>query len=296
MRQKEIRTYSFNEIEGDHSMFVLQRLSDLYTLNHGESDIPHRHDYYTIIFFQTGNGTHIIDFTEYDIQDNSIYFILPGQMHQVKPASEPAGWTLKFTDEFLISNSISEKLLNDIYLFNDYGQSPPLLINEHQMPVYMNILQQMEFFSSSLENYTFEAVGSLLKLFLIQSNNHCSLQKQNNPQFMETTNHLLRAFKKFLNQHYATKHKVSDYAGMLSVTADYLNKTVKSITGKSAKEQIQSKLITEAKRLLLFSSLSNKELSYELGFDEAAHFNNFFKKITNLTPTEFRSSIQFPDD
>ena len=75
---------------------------------------------------------------------------------------------------------------------------------------------------------------------------------------METTNHLLRSFKQLLNKHYATKHMVADYADMLAVTSDYLNKTVKSITGKSAKEHIQSKLITEAKRTLLFSSLSNK--------------------------------------
>ena len=291
MLQKEIRTYSFNEIDGNNSMFSLQRLSDLFIKNHGESDIPHRHDYYTIIFFQTGSGSHIIDFMEYKIENNSIYFILPGQMHQVKPTSESQGWTLKFTEEFLIASSISEKLLNDIYLFNDYGQSPPLLINEEQMPVYVNILQQMEFFSNSLKSYTPEAIGSLLKLFLIQSNNHCSLLKENNPQFLETTNHLLRSFKKHLNKHYATKHMVSDYADMLAVTSDYLNKTVKSITGKSAKDHIQSKLITEAKRILLFSSLSNKELSYELGFDEAAHFNNFFKKTTGLTPTEFRTSI-----
>jgi hypothetical protein len=91
-------------------------------------------------------------------------------------------------------------------------------------------------FSSSLVNYTNEAMGSLMKLFLIQSNNHCTLVKDNNPQFLETTNHLLRSFKRLLNEQYKTKHMVSDYADMLAVTADYLNKTVKSITGKSAKE------------------------------------------------------------
>jgi AraC family transcriptional activator of pobA len=278
MQQKEIRTYTFNEIDGNHSMFVLQNLKDLYNGNHGESDIPHRHDYYTIIFFEEGNGTHIIDFVEYAIIGNSIFFILPGQMHQVKPTSEPKGWTLKFTEEFLITNSIPDKLINDIYLFNDYGLSPPLSINEKQLPVYLNIITQIELFSNSLENYMLEAVGSLLKLFLIQSNNHCSLQKQNNPQFLETTNHILRSFKNLLNKHYATKHKVSDYAEMLAVTADYLNKIVKSISGKSAKDHIQSKIITEAKRILLFSSLSNKELSYSLGFEEAAQFNNFFQK------------------
>ena len=213
-------------------------------------------------------------------------------MHQVKLTAQPKGWTMIFTEEFLVANAIPDKLVNDIYLFNDYGQSPPLSINDKQLPVYLNILSQIELFSTSLESYTLEAVGSLVKLFLIQSNNHCSLHKLNNPQFLETTNHLLRSFKQLLNKHYATLHMVSDYADKLSVTADYLNKTVKSITGKSAKDHIQSKLITEAKRSLLFSSLSNKELSYELGFDESAHFNNFFKKTTGLTPTEFRVSAR----
>jgi len=285
---KDIRTYTFSEFDRTNSSFSLKRLEDLYQMKHGESDIPHRHDYYTIIFLEKGEGTHIVDFTEYTIEDNTIYFIVPGQMHQVLPTSEPKGWTLKFTDEFLIANSISDKLINGIYLFNEYGQSPPLSVNEMQKSVYLSLISQIEFFSDSLENYTQEAIGALMKLFFIQSNNHCSLHKTINPQFLETTNQLLNSFKQLLNKHYATMHLVSDYADKLNVTADYLNKTVKSITGKSAKDHIQTKLIIEAKRSLLFSEISSKELAYELGFEESAHFNNFFKKITSQTPSEFR--------
>ena len=262
MAHNQIKTYTFADSGIDNGMFILKSMKDIYFSSNGESDSPHRHDYYAIIFIEQGEGIHYVDFKEYKIENNSIYFILPGQMHQVKLSAEPKGWVMTFTEEFLIANSIPDKLINDIYLFNDYGQSPPLSINDTQLPIYQNIVSQIELFSNSLESYTLEAVGSLVKLFLIQSNNHCSLQKINNPQFM------------------------------LAVTSDYLNKTVKSITGKSAKEHIQSKLITEAKRTLLFSSLSNKELSYELGFDESAHFNNFFKKTTGLTPTEFRISAR----
>jgi AraC-type DNA-binding domain-containing proteins len=285
---KDIRTYTLSEFEEFNTSFSIKKLEDLYRMKHGESDIPHRHDYYTIIFFEKGEGTHIVDFTEYQIEDNSIYFIVPGQMHQVIPTSEPKGWTMKFTDEFLIANSISDKLINGIYLFNEFGQSPPLSINEAQMSVYLNIISQIDYFSESLESYTQEAIGALMKLFFIQSNNHCSLQKNDNPQLMETTNQLLHLFKQLLNKHYTSMHMVSDYASKLNVTADYLNKTVKSITGKSAKDHIQSKIIIEAKRSLLFTEISSKELAYELGFEESAHFNNFFKKITAQTPSEFR--------
>lgn len=292
MAHNQIKTYTFQDNGIENQNFVLKRAEDVYYNGNGESDSPHRHDYYAIILIEKGKGVHYVDFQKYDLEDSTVYFILPGQMHQLVPSEEPKGWVLAFTDDFLISNSISEKLINDIYLFNDYGQSPPLPLNQSQMQVYKSLIQQMELFSVSLTNYTDEALGSLVKLFLIQSNNHCSLIKENNPQLIETTNHLLRSFKQLLNSNYKSKHMVSDYADMLAVTADYLNKTVKNTTGKSAKEHIQSKLSIEAKRSLIFTNLSGKELAYELGFDESAHFNNFFKKTTGLTPTEFRSSVQ----
>lgn len=292
MAHSEIKTYSFNESAGNDKLFAMKRMEDIYINGNGESDSPHRHNFYTIIFIEKGEGVHFVDFTEYQVEDNTIYFILPGQMHQLKLSAVPKGWVMIFTDEFLIANSIPDKLINDIYLFNDYGQSPPLQIKAEQMPVYLNIVEQIQHFSNSIDHYTVEALGSLVKLFLIQSNNHCSLYKQNNPQFIETSNHLLRSFKQLLNKNYISDHMVSDYSDKLAVTADYLNKTVKSITGKSAKEHIQTKLIIEAKRQLLFTNLTSKELSYELGFDESAHFNNFFKKFTGFTPNEFRSSIR----
>ena len=286
--QKDIKTHSITDSSVDNMTFTLKRMEDVYRKTNGAPDIPHRHDYYTIIFIERGQGTHFIDFTEYEIADRSIFFIMPGQMHQVILTSEPTGWIITFTEEFLIANSIPDKMINDIYLFNDYGQSPPLPINENDMPVYKNLILQMAHFEKSLETYTQEAVGSLVKVFLIQGNNHCSLRKSNNPQLVETSNHILRTFKQLLNKKYATDHMVSNYADELAVTSDYLNKTVKNLTGKSAKDHIQSKLITEAKRSLLFTNISNKELAYELGFEESAHFNNFFKKTTGQTPSEFR--------
>ena len=285
---KDIKTYTFSEMAQQYSDFALKRIENVYRATNGAPDVPHRHDYYTILFIEKGEGVHFVDFTEYKIENQTIYFIQPGQMHQVILSAEPVGWVITFTEQFLIANSISEKMINDIYLFNDYGQSPPLSINDRDLPIYKSLIEQMNYFASSLQSYTLEAVGSLVKLFLIQSNNHCSLRKSDNPQLLETSNHLLRSFKQSLNKHYAKAHMVSDYADELAVTADYLNKTVKNLTGKSAKDHIQQKLIIEAKRSLLFSNISGKELAYELGFEESAHFNNFFKKITTQTPSEFR--------
>jgi len=289
MQHQDIQTQFFSETSFNNTWgFSLKRMEDHYRSTNGKPDSPHRHEFYTILFIEKGKGTHIVDFIEYQVKNNTIYFIQPGQMHQVILTHEPKGWIITFTEEFLIANSISQKLINDIYLFNDYGQSPPLPINEKDIPVYLNLIDQIEHFTAALKSYSMEAIGSLVKLFLIQSNNHCSLHKNDNPQLVETSNYILRHFKQLLDKQYADAHKVSEYANELAVTSDYLNKIVKSITGKSAKDHIQSKLIIEAKRALLFSDLSNKELAYSLGFEESAHFNNFFKKSTNLTPSEFR--------
>ena len=66
------------------------------------------------------------------------------------------------------------------------------------------------------------------------------------------------------------------------------NRIIKNSIGKTAKEYIQSRLTTEAKRLLYFSNLSNKEIGFELGFNEPAHFSAFFKKCTQLSPSNFK--------
>ena len=292
LMHKDIKTYTFADSSQNYAGFALKRMEDIYRNAQGDPDSPHRHDYYTVIFIEKGEGLHFVDFTEYKVEDRTIYFIQPGQMHQLALIGEPVGWVINFTEEFMIANAIPEKLINEIYLFNDYGQSPPLLIDESDLPVYQNLIMQMTHFAGSLEMYTAGAVGSLVKIFLIQSNNNCNLRNSNNPQLIETSNHILRTFKKLLNKKYATVHMVSDYADEMAVTSDYLNKTVKNLTGKSAKDHIQSKLITEAKRSLLSSDISNKELAYALGFEESAHFNNFFKKITGNTPSQFRISAR----
>jgi AraC family transcriptional regulator, transcriptional activator of pobA len=287
----DIRTYTFAESSGYSGGFALKLLEDLYQEGNLESERPHRHDYYAILFIEEGKGIHYVDFQEYTVFDRSLFFIIPGQMHQLLFFSPPKGKVILFTEDFLIANAIPEKMINDIYLFNEYGVSPPLPIAEKQMPIYQNLVDQIAYFSTAIENYTIEAVGALVELFLIQSNNHCSLIKSDHPPLQESSSHLLRHFKQLLNKRYVSAHKVSLYAAEMAVTPDYLNRSVKNLTGVSAKDHIQNKLIIEAKRALTFSRASNKELAFALGFEEAAHFNHFFKKMTGMTPGDFRFSV-----
>ena len=133
------------------------------------------------------------------------------------------------------------------------------------------------------------SIGAFLKLLLIECNNISSI----NPIEMDvdtTGDNLIRAFKKAVEKDYKKEHSTSYYADLLYITPDHLNRTFKAKTGTTAKDYIQSRIITEAKRLLFFSDLANKEIAYELGFNEPANFSAFFKKHTQLSPSNFKKA------
>ena len=88
---------------------------------------------------------------------------------------------------------------------------------------------------------------------------------------------------------------VSDYAGQLCVTPNYLNRTVKKVTGFTASHHIQQQIILEAKRKAIYSSVSMKEVAYYLGFDNLAHFSKFFKNNCGMNFTDFKKSALRPD-
>ncbi len=80
----------------------------------------------------------------------------------------------------------------------------------------------------------------------------------------------------------------SDYAAQLHVHVNHLNRAVKEITQKTTTQLIAERVLQEAKILLKHSNWSVAEIAYALGFTEATHFNNFFKKHAALSPLQFR--------
>ena len=80
-----------------------------------------------------------------------------------------------------------------------------------------------------------------------------------------------------------------DYADRLAVHVNHLNKVLKENTGKTTTDLISSRIIQEAKILLKQTDWNVSEIAYCLGFEEVAHFSNFFKKQTSLAPVAFRA-------
>ena len=76
----------------------------------------------------------------------------------------------------------------------------------------------------------------------------------------------------------------------MNITPKHLSQTVKNLSGKTAKELIQDRVVLEAKRLLLHTPLSIKEIAYQLGFEEPLHFSAFFKNRAGVSPTFFKEA------
>ena len=95
-------------------------------------------------------------------------------------------------------------------------------------------------------------------------------------------------FKNLVNNLFISYKQVSDYAEKLFVSSNTLNKIVKDLTGKTAKEIINDRVILESKKMLLYTSSDIAQIAFNIGFDEPTHFIRFFKSHTLQTPKEYR--------
>lgn len=271
--------------------FVIKTMEEIDRQLGGISDHPHRHNYYTIIWSFTATGTHIIDFKDYPIAPNHVFFVSPEQVHQVITDPGPTGYVILFTPEFLEKNSIRKDFIVNLKLFQKCDETPPLALTTKMAGTLKTFADQMlESFTSENE-LRFEAIGAYLKLFLIECNTHCTLEPGSNTQQMEVGKTLVKSFKELVEKHYFEWHQVKDYAEALYISPNYLNEVIKSSIHISAKEYIQKRLVLEAKRMAVFTTKSIKEIGYDLGFEDPSHFSKFFKSNARQSIMDFKESV-----
>lgn len=286
----DIKTYTHVNRDDANALFGISRMEDIYDKRNGEPDEPHRHDFFTVLLTKSAKGIHNIDFNEYELSNSQVFFVSPWQMHQVIEHQRSEGFSMVFSEDFLAANNIPLSFIDDVNLFRDFGETPPIELSTKSLEILTVYCNQIIEFRDSEATHKNRAIAALLELFLIQCNNICS--KPENTQQLEAGNTILRQFKQLVDKHHRTEHSTAFYASELHITPDHLNRTVKSLIGKTAKQFIQSRVTIAAKRMLVFSELSHKEIGFELGFSEPANFSAFFKKCTGKSPSEFQSQIQ----
>ena len=283
-----VKTYPKVNSKEEHIHFAISRMENIFVKRKGVVDEPHRHDFYTVLIINKANGLHKIDFNTYHLSNNQLFFVAPGQVHQVIEKEQSFGFAMTFSIQFLIENAIPLSFIDGLNLFQNYGQSPPLFPAEEKFKNIEHFAEKIFELSDSDAKMKSLSIGAYLKLLLIECNNICSISQLPDVHAVEIN--FIQSFKNAVDQNFRTEHSASFYANLFNITTDHLNRTVKAKIGKTAKNYIQSRIITEAKRMLYFTSLSNKEVGYELGFNEPSNFSAFFKKQTNISPSEFKSA------
>lgn len=138
-----------------------------------------------------------------------------------------------------------------------------------------------------LRNLVFELLHYALKT---QPSSHINQRPINASQRITTLflELLERQFPIDENHNKINLRSASDFATQLNIHVNHLNRALKESVQKSTSQLISERILLEAKNLITNSYMNISEIAYALGFTEATHFNNFFKKHTGLSPSKFR--------
>lgn len=280
--------------EGEQSLdgVAVKRMEDIEAQGNPVLDAPHRHTYYSLIWIQVAQGTHMIDFETYQLAANQLYIIAPGQVHQLIPSGIPQGWVVLFNKAYLEASGMSARAVYGIYARRSCRMFGPLSVNEvlaQRLAIWIPSMQEI---LNTHEPARYEMAGALLKASLLACAMHCTEPRDASDPVRGAQMQLVEAFRESVETHIRTYHQVQQYAELHHVSSGYLNELVRDATGSSAKEHITAQLLTEAKRRLAFTALSLKEIAFELGFSEPSHLSHFFKQHAGESASDFRKRQQ----
>lgn len=255
------------------------------------TDAPHRHTYYEILFIEEGIGFHEIDFHSYNIQGAGLHFLTPGQVHLLTFSTSFQGYIVAFSEDFYTFYNPVNPSLSQLPFFQPARRQPIITLSESEKRYFHNIMENMV--SDHLTAETDQTmIGKYLGLMLQKCSSLAPKNIQPAESAMQTVPELVGRFQELVEKNFRQMHEVQQYAQELSVSPDYLSKIIKKYLGTPSQEYILDKLLLEAKRLLVFTNLSSKEIGYHIHMDDPSYFSRIFKKKTGLTPNEYRDHVR----
>lgn len=250
-----------------------------------------RKDFYKICLTTGKSIIHYAD-KSFEAEGTVLFFGNPHIPYSWETLSTSyVGYTCLFSEAFLKSDR-SESLQNSAFFKID--GTPILKITEKQREFLNTLFQKMleeqqtdyVYKDDLIRNYIHLIIHEALKLQPLQNfDQHKNASSRVTSVFLEL---LERQFPIESNELPLELKKAQDYSNALSLHVNYLNRAVKSVTGKSTTTHISERIISEAKALLQHTDWNISEIAYALGFEYPTYFNNFFKKNTGTNPKNYR--------
>jgi AraC family transcriptional regulator, transcriptional activator of pobA len=290
LREKNIATYSLqrSSLHDNHLIDMIACDGAEFQKRKVDFLVPHRKDYYMFVLVRTGSSRHWIDMNRYTLKNNTLYISSPWQV-QVKEQTNPLeGIILSFTEEFL--NLDDNKTIRQLPVIQNAFNAHELSLQPQDFIFIEDMLMKMWAEYQSKNEWRHTMLLSYLRVLSIYTSRLYSEQFSKNAATNERK--LLQEFKQLIDEQFSELHQVADYAQLLNLSAGYLNEVIKQQSGKTAIEHIHERMLLEAKRKLLHTEFSIKEIAYDLGFEDVAYFTRFFKRLTEQTPAAFRQAIR----
>ena len=265
--------------------FLVSRFSP-YLQIHKNLSASHRHNFYHIVLFTEGSGSHQIDFQKFEVKPYQMYFMIPGQVHSWDFQDTVEGYVINFSASFFQPFLLNSNYLSEFSFFSGSVADQVLQIPESMRKSvgasFENIIEE------ALSNKPFgeDMVRVLLLNILISVSR--TIPAVGNDKKSGYNDTLLKSFKRLIELNYKSLRLPKDYSAMLYITPNHLNSLCNDLLGTAAGELIRNRVTLEAKRLLVNLDIPVSEVAGKLNFSDNSYFSKFFKKQAGLTPEEFR--------
>jgi AraC-like DNA-binding protein len=251
--------------------------------NEYDASFAHRHQYYELIFFEEGEGVHEIDFVPHKVKSPAIHFLPIGKVHKVAMKLPYSGFSLLFSAAFFPQEN---PFLSQLSLLQHQNAYPILTLEGEE---YMQMKSWILEIKSAWQSQTWdkwEWIRTHLSLILLKSQR----LYQNQPsKTISTKNEVIQKFMDLIEIHYLEHLLLKEYADKLCLSESHLNVLCKKECGMSASTLIQERVLQAAKRRLIYTEETVKEIAFDLNFNDVSYFIRFFKKHTGTSPNVYRA-------
>ena len=252
-----------------------------------------RRDFYKIVL-ATGHFKICYGDKTLDINDTFLFFGNPHIAYSNEHLSaEQQGYACVFTADFIGSRDRTDSLLN-APLFRFEG-TPVVPLNSDQALFVTSLFQRMQTVYQGDYDQKAEMLRSCIDLIIHEA---LRIQPQNGIRQKNAATRITNLFMELLEQQFPIEtaadplrlRTAQDFAECLSVHVNYLNRSVKEVTGKPISIHIAERIAAEAKALLKHTDWSVADIAYSLGFEYPSYFNNYFKRVSGLAPNVYRKN------
>ena len=287
MKNIPIRTIDASLKEPDLSgSFSIRNVEELLAGKNMVQEL-HRHDFFYILALTKGTGNHEIDFTTYEVCDNSVFFMRPGHVHQLTLKSGSHGFLLQFKPEFYYPNDAPSR-----QLLRKASNKNLCQLDETRFRKLISTLTTIyQEYVDKQEGYQ-DVIKANLGLFFIELVRHRQQRSNAITPVNPYSEERLEEFLELLENHISVHKQVSHYAGMMHLSSYQLNAITKATLGKTCSELINEWIILESKRNLLATTNQVNQIAFQLGYEDVSYFIRFFKKHTGHSPEAFRANFK----